>query len=613
MQLLQIVGLDNFTLPQTHLKQSSVPMPHAGGSGPSGQFLPSDMRAAYYGNGALTGAGQSIGIFSFEGYNLSDVTLFYQHTGMTSTVPINNVLVNGFSGACNGCDDGEQVLDIVNAIGMAPGITQILFYEGSSATAILNKMVTDNKAKVLSCSWYGADFNNVSDDPIYKQMAAQGQTFVNASGDLGAYNNKTWGAPSADPWVLEVGGTDLTTNGAGGSWSSETAWVDSGGGFFSGAGEATPSYQLLAGVHQLGEPGFDDVPQRPGRMPPEANFDNPIVSRRQIVHRLRRHEFRCAALGRISGAGQPTGGRRSATATVGFVNPALYNVGLSASYATSLHDITVGSNPSNGGKKASFNAVAGFDLVTGWGSPQAALINALAGGGGTGTNQPPTANFTFTTSGLTATFTDSSTDSDGTIASRSWNFGDSSTSTATNPSHTYAAPAPTGDRDGDRQRRCRRTTSKSVTVTTTSGNVLTNGVPVTGLAATTGNELNYTMVVPAGATNLKFVISGGTGDADLYVKFGSAPTTSSYDCRPYVTGNSETCTIATIQAGTYYVMLNAYASFSGVTLTGSYTAPGSGGTPTANFTFTTSGLTATFTDYFDGRGRHDRLALVEFR
>jgi PKD repeat protein len=136
-----------------------------------------------------------------------------------------------------------------------------------------------------------------------------------------------------------------------------------------------------------------------------------------------------------------------------------------------------------------------------------------------------------------------------------------------------------------------------LTINPSSGStVLSNGVPVTGLAATTGNKLNYTMVVPAGATNLKFTISGGTGDADLYVKFGAAPTLSSYDCRPYVSGNSESCPIATAQAGTYYVMLNAYASFTGVTLTGSYTAPGSGGTPTANFTFTMSGLTATFTD-----------------
>jgi len=60
--------------------------------------------------------------------------------------------------------------------------------------------------------------------------------------------------------------------------------------------------------------------------------------------------------------------------------------------------------------------------------------------------------------------------------------------------------------------------------------------------------------------------SGGTGDEDLYVKFGAAPTTSSYDCRPYVSGNAETCTFAAPQAGTYYVMLNGYAAFSGVTL-----------------------------------------------
>ncbi len=188
----------------------------------------------------------------------------------------------------------------------------------------------------------------------------------------------------------------------------------------------------------------------------------------------------------------------------------------------------------------------------------------MSGLGGGDDNQPPVANFSFATSGLTATFTDSSTDSDGTIASRSWNFGDSSTSTSTNPSHTYAAAGTytvtetVTDNGG-----ATNSTSKSVTVSTTSGNVLTNGVPVTGLAATTGNKLNYTMVVPSGATNLKFTISGGTGDADLYVKFGAAPTTSSYDCRPYVTGNSETCTIATIQAGTYYVMLNAYRELHG--------------------------------------------------
>ena len=113
---------------------------------------------------------------------------------------------------------------------------------------------------------------------------------------------------------------------------------------------------------------------------------------------------------------------------------------------------------------------------------------------------------------------------------------------------------------------------------------LTNGVPVTGLAASTGNSLNYTMTVPAGASNLSFTMSGGTGDADMYVKFGSAPTDTVYDCRPYRSGNAETCSFAAPQAGTYYVRVKAYSSFSGVSLTGSYTAGGGGGGGTQTYT-----------------------------
>lgn len=221
---------------------------------------------------------------------------------------------------------------------------------------------------------------------------------------------------------------------------------------------------------------------------------------------------------------------------------------------------------------------------------------AVQAAGGGSANVPPVANFGVTTSGLTATFTDSSTDSDGTIASRSWNFGDSSTSTSTNPSHTYAAAGTYSvsltvtDNSG-----ATNTKTSSVTVSGggSGGNVLQNGVAATGLSGATNGQLAYTMVVPAGATGLKFVTSGGTGDADLYVKFGSAPTTSSYDCRSWNTGNSETCSITTAQAGTYYVMINGYSAFSGLSLTGSYsTGGGTGGGTTLSNGVAVTGLSA---------------------
>ena len=110
-----------------------------------------------------------------------------------------------------------------------------------------------------------------------------------------------------------------------------------------------------------------------------------------------------------------------------------------------------------------------------------------------------------------------------------------------------------------------------------TGGTLTKGVTVTGLSASTGGEVVYTLQVPSGASNLVFTMSGGTGDADMYVKFGSKPTDSSYDCRPYKSGNAESCTIATPSAGTYYVRLKAYSAFSGVSLLGDYGTGGGGG------------------------------------
>ncbi len=106
---------------------------------------------------------------------------------------------------------------------------------------------------------------------------------------------------------------------------------------------------------------------------------------------------------------------------------------------------------------------------------------------------------------------------------------------------------------------------------------LQNNVGVTGVSAATGADNDYFITVPTGATNLVMSISGGTGDADLYTKFGSAPTTSSYDCRPYKSGNAESCTVAAPSAGKYYIKAHAYATYSGVTVKASFTVGGGGG------------------------------------
>ena len=109
------------------------------------------------------------------------------------------------------------------------------------------------------------------------------------------------------------------------------------------------------------------------------------------------------------------------------------------------------------------------------------------------------------------------------------------------------------------------------------GGELENGVPETGIAGAQGSQQFWTLEVPAGASNLVFNMAGGSGDADMYVRFGAAPTTSSYDCRPYRSGNTESCSFSNPQAGTYHVMLRGYSAFSGVSLTGSFSGDGGGG------------------------------------
>lgn len=378
-----IAGLNDFSLPHSKLKRAPGGQAfhgNAGGSGPGGAFLGGDMRAAYYGGTALTGTGQSVGLCEFDGYNMSDVTATFD--GVSYNVPINNVLIDGANGGSDG-DDGEQVLDIVQAIAMAPGMSQVRVYIAPGTTSIgvgdkdmFNKMATDNISKELSCSWGWNPDDTTDDDPIFQEFAAQGQNMFVASGDAGAYtgNNATDESyPAESVYVVAVGGTDLTTNGAGGPWASETAWADSSGGPADN-GFAIPSWQV--GVANSSNQASTTTRNLPD-VAAEGNFDNYLCDQGSCAGDWGGTSF---AAPRWAGFLALTNQQvvANGNSTLGFLNPIIYPIAEGSNYTSDFHDITSGNN--NNGKGKSYNAVTGYDLVTGWGSPNGQnLINALAG------------------------------------------------------------------------------------------------------------------------------------------------------------------------------------------------------------------------------------------
>ncbi len=265
-QLWHVSGMDNFSLPHPlYVKKSDYAAAHGieaervvshatTGSGPSASFLGSDMRAAYYGGTALTGAGQNLGLFEFLGTDLADLTTYYKNVGQTNNVPITLLSTDGTSTSCvdsaagGTCDDTEQTLDMTQALGMAPGLSSLVVYIGSVDTAIISAMTTHNPLPTtIGCSWGWTPADPNTLNPFFQKMAAQGQNFFAASGDASTWSSRNEAWPADNAFIVSVGGTDLITASAGGAWKSETAWVDSGGGISPDA-IAIPSWQQLSGV-----------------------------------------------------------------------------------------------------------------------------------------------------------------------------------------------------------------------------------------------------------------------------------------------------------------------------------------------------------------------------
>jgi uncharacterized repeat protein (TIGR01451 family) len=398
--VLDVSGLDNYVVAHPRFHYSPKTSAKKFGSGSGGTYFGNDFRAAYVPGTTLTGAGQKVALFEYDGYLASDIALYEQKAGY-APVSLTNILLQGFSGFP--FDPNSQVevtLDIEMAIAMAPGLNQVLVYEGnpnaSTPNNILNQIAADNAASLVSCSWGWSGGPSATTDQIFQEMVLQGQCFFDASGDVcaflppgsaGSVDDPTLpNAPSDNPYIVQVGATTLTTSAPGGSRVSETVWNwgnEFPGQGYDGVGSsggisgyyAIPSWQQ--GISMAANHGSTAFRNLPDVALTGDNVDVIVNGTETSVGGTSCAAPLWAGFAALVNQQAILLGKKS----LGFLNPSLYALAKTGSYASYFNDVTNGDNtwsqsPTN------FYAVAGYDLATGLGTPNGtSLINALASSG----------------------------------------------------------------------------------------------------------------------------------------------------------------------------------------------------------------------------------------
>jgi subtilase family serine protease len=368
--LLHISGLDDYVRAKPALKNAvrrgnGSAAQVFNGSGAGGTYLGVDFRGAYAPGVALNGAGQSVALVEFDSYFSNDIVAYENLDGI-APVTLTNVILDGLHGR-PGSGEEEVATDIELVIGMAPGLSQVLVYEApydytSVNNDLLNQIAVDDLANQISCSWFFAI--DSATDQIFQEMAAQGQSFFNASGDSGGYY-VDMGAKEGDPFITVVGGSVMFTSGPAGAWQSEETWSSGGGGI--SATYPIPYWQQSVNMStNQGSTVWRNIPDvaasaEGALITYDNGLTNPLAGTSCSAPLWA--GFMALVNQQAAQNGQPP---------VGFLNPAIYGIGQSSLYRSCFHDITIGGDGRFSGKR-------GFDLCTGWGTPTGqALIDALA-------------------------------------------------------------------------------------------------------------------------------------------------------------------------------------------------------------------------------------------
>ncbi|MGO8674134.1 MAG: choice-of-anchor tandem repeat GloVer-containing protein, partial [Capsulimonadaceae bacterium] len=421
---VSVVGLDGSKRPHHFSRVVGGLTPVKSGSEPGGPvpspkslqyysgtgLLPSDVYKIYNWSMPSSGTGQNVALFELDGWTSADISDWESNAllGASSLVPTVVSVDGGSQEPQSYTDSIETTLDIDMVLTMAPGMSSLYVYEAPNYSFtyspaqetldIFTRMATDDTAQVISTSWgfseddwipHGEQFA-IDESQIFEQLAVQGQTVCVASGDTGAYNNDfstipDVGLEAAMPYVLSVGGTDLT-DGPGEAYISETSWADpsdtSRGPDGAGGGGGISSYWPIP-TYQVGafEPATNPQGSLTDRNLPDvslfADYDDNgyeiIWTDTYGYYGTPGNQYVIDVNGTSASAplwggflADVNSGRASAGELgLGFADPAIYTLAEEPeAYSNDFHDINDGSN------NLFFTAVTGYDNSTGWGSFQ---------------------------------------------------------------------------------------------------------------------------------------------------------------------------------------------------------------------------------------------------